>query len=369
MKSEHSVFIPEVHSEFTINQKLMTVENLKFMAYEFQKNGEPYEQEAGSFLLDWLQDKEYITVQTSGSTGKPKQIKVSKQAMINSALATGKFFKIQEGTTALHCLSSSYIAGKMMWVRAMILGWKIDMVPPRTNPLDSVYRQYDFCAMVPMQLDNSLNRLHLLKKLIVGGGRVSGHLKYLVRDSKTKIFETYGMTETLSHIAAKRINSKKNTKEEETIFKVLPNIEIKTDERDCLVIHAPLLQDKEIVTNDVVSLITPKKFILKGRIDNVVNSGGIKLFPEEIEKKLQLFMSYSYFLAGIPDKTLGEKLILIIEKTEDTADKENFLYIVKNVKTLSKYEIPKEVFFLPQFLRTESGKIQRSKTLKLLPEK
>src|SRR5690606_8856327 len=129
-------------------------------------------------------------VKTSGSTGVPKKIKVRKEHMINSALATGKFFELPPKSTALMCLPANYIAGKMMLVRAMVLGWELDLVPPTSNPLDQVYKTYDFCAMTPFQLDNSLGRLHLIKKLIVGGGAVSSQLQKRVQGLKTKVYET-----------------------------------------------------------------------------------------------------------------------------------------------------------------------------------
>ena len=146
----------------------------------------------GSFILDWLNGKSYVTVHTSGSTGTPKSIKVNKAHMVNSAKATAKHFNLPEKTTALLCLPAHYIAGKMMLVRAMVLGWRIDMAQPKTNPLDYVYRRYEFCAMTPLQLDNSLSRLHLLKKLIVGGGPISPSLYKRLQEVKTKIYETYG---------------------------------------------------------------------------------------------------------------------------------------------------------------------------------
>lgn len=355
-----------LHQDFKINQQGLNVENLKETAYNFIKEGEVYEQEVGSFLLDWVNDKDYIVVQTSGSTGKPKKIKVYKRHMVNSAEATGSFFGVQEGTTALLCLPASYIAGKMMLVRAMVLGWKIDLVPPKTNPLDTVYRHYDFCAMTPMQLDNSLNRLHLIKKLIVGGGKVSKNLIGLIQGIETKVFETYGMTETVSHIAAKRLNPKKKDKKDPKFFRALPNITLSIDDRDCLIVKAPKLSDKTIVTNDVVELKTYKKFKWKGRFDNVINSGGIKLFPEEIEAKLQLLIGHRFFITGIPDDTLGEKLVLIVEDGYHKQNAEILKGAIRELKTLSKYEIPKEIYFLPQFMGTENGKIQRSMTLELI---
>ncbi|MHA7057325.1 AMP-binding protein [Aquimarina sp. M1] len=366
MQKERTFSIPEIHEGFSINKQSSDTIGLQQIARVFIEEGEFYEQEVGYFLLDWLNDNDYIIVQTSGSTGKPKKIKVYKQHMINSAKATGAFFKVEADTTALLCLPAAYIAGKMMLVRAMILGWKIDLVPPKTNPLDTVYKQYDFCAMVPLQLDNSINRLHLIKKLIVGGGKVSENLKELIQGIKTKVFETYGMTETVTHIAARRINPKKKDKKEAKYFKALPNITLNTDERNCLIIKAPQLNEETIITNDVVELKTYKKFIWKGRFDNVINSGGIKLYPEEIETKLQLLIGHRFFIAGIPDNSLGDRVVLLVERDFDIVVKETLQEAMQHIRILTKYEIPKEIYFLPQFIETDNGKIQRAKTLEIV---
>ncbi|GGX04229.1 AMP-binding protein [Aquimarina muelleri] len=365
MQTNNTFSIPEIHKGFSINKNFLNKEGLKYFAHNLIKEGEVYEQEAGHFLLDWLSDKDHIVVKTSGSTGKPKKIKVFKQHMVNSAIASGKFFKLEEGTTALLCLPVNYIAGKMMLVRAMVLGWKIDLVPPKTNALDTVYKQYDFCAMVPLQLDNSINRLHLVKKLIVGGGPVSENLKKLVQGFKTKIYETYGMTETVSHIAARRINPKKKDKKDASFFKALPNITLSIDDRNCLIIKAPQLNKETIITNDVVELKTYKKFIWKGRYDNVINSGGVKLFPEEIEIKLQLLIGHRFFISSIPDDTLGDKVVLVIERNYDKTIHLTLKEEIQSLKTINKYEVPKEIYFLPQFIGTDSGKIQRTKTLEI----
>lgn len=366
MQLMKSYSVPEVHQSFKLNGYVYTNEELKMAAYGFKKNGELYEQEIGSFLIDWLSELPYMELQTSGSTGIPKKIKVFKAQMVNSALATGTFFKLAEDATALLCLSANYIAGKMMLVRAMVLGWRLDVVPYRVNPLDNVYRRYDFCAMVPLQLDNSLNRLHLIKKLIVGGGSVAAALKNQLQSVKTKVYETYGMTETVSHIAARRLNSNKKTKKERGFFKVLPNITITTDERGCLVIKAPKLCEETVVTNDIVAIHTYKKFEWKGRYDNVVNSGGVKLYPETIEMKLQPLISQRFFVCGIPDDSYGDRLILIIEDRYQERAKERFIMEISRTTTLAKYEIPKEIYFLPKFIETPTGKIQRVKTLALL---
>lgn len=360
-------FKSTVHKEFELNGNRYNGNELKEVAYSFVKEGEPFEEEVGAFLIDWFNARDYIEVNTSGSTGAPKAIRIRKEFMVNSAEATAKHFKLPEKTTALLCLPADFIAGKMMLVRAMILGWRLDMAQPRVNPLDNVYRRYDFCAMTPFQLDNSIGRLHLIKKLIVGGGVISGRIKALVHGINTKVYETYGMTETVSHIAARRINPKKE-KEETIPFKTLSKVSVAQDDRGCLIVKAPQVSTDPVVTNDVVELISYKKFIWLGRADNVVNSGGIKLHPERIELKLAPHMDVPFFIAGLPDDSLGERLVLLMETRDDS-----LAYAIRkkldakeNFSNLEKYEFPKEVYYLHDFDRTENGKLKRDSTLKRL---
>ncbi|SDS36856.1 O-succinylbenzoic acid--CoA ligase [Gillisia sp. Hel1_33_143] len=357
--------VPETHPAFKLNKQHYTNTELRQAAYNLIKEGEPYEEAVGDFILDWLKPSAFLEVQTSGSTGTPKKYKIRKEFMINSALATGKFFELEAGSHSLLCLPVNFIAGKMMMVRAMTLGWELDLVVPSSNPLDQVYKIYDFCAMTPFQLDNSIGRLHLIKKLIVGGGAVSLNLQKMVQGLQTKVYETFGMTETLSHIAARRLNPKKKKKQKQyTPFKVLPNVNISKDDRDCLVIKAPLVSKETIVTNDVVEIITYKKFLWKGRYDNVVNSGGVKLFPEAIERKISKVINNRIFVIGIPDDALGEKLILFVE-----ADFSEELLIelqekVAKLKSLERFEVPKKIYLIGKFEETPNGKIHRLNTLR-----
>lgn len=355
--------VPETHPAFKLNKLPYTNAELRQVAYNLIKEGEPFEEEIGDFILEWLKPSAFLEVQTSGSTGVPKKYKIKKEYMINSAKATGKFFEIEEGAHALMCLPVNYIAGKMMLVRAMTLGWELDLIPPSSNPLDQVYKIYDFCAMTPFQLDNSIGRLHLIKKLIVGGGAVSLNLQKMVQGLQTKVYETFGMTETVSHIAARRLNPNKK-KKQYTPFKVLPNINISKDERDCLIIKAPLVAGETIVTNDVVDIITYKKFLWKGRHDNVVNSGGIKLFPEEIERKLSKVINNRIFVTGVPDDSLGEKLILFVEADFSEEFLAELQEKIQTLKSLDKYEIPKKIYLIGKFEETPNGKIHRENTLR-----
>lgn len=340
-----------IHNFFKFNGVHFDSNGLRIAAYYLIKEGNEYEKSIGDFLLDWFDDNPYIDLQTSGTTGTPKIIRKNKQALVNSALATGDFFKLKPGDTALCCLPVQFIAGKMMLVRSFILGLEIDFVAPNSNPLENVNKKYDFVAMVPLQVQNSLNELHKVKKLIIGGAKMANSLENKLLNVSTKVYETYGMTETITHIAAKKIG--------ERVFSILPNVSISQNENDCLVIDAPQLSDERLITNDLVELINDHQFVLLGRIDNVVNSGGVKLIPEKIEEKLADAIAARFFVGGIPDADLGEKLVLVIEGEKQVLDDSIFT-------VLDKYEKPKAVFFVPEFEITESGKIKRKAILKAL---
>jgi len=355
--------IPETHPDFRLNKRHFTNAELKQIAYSYIKEGEPFEQQIGSFLLDWLKPISYIEVSTSGSTGKPKKIRLQKQHMINSAVATSKFFKLPAHTKALMCLPAEYIAGKMMMVRAMFLGWQLDTIPPTSNPLDQVLRVYDFSAMTPFQLDNSIARLHLVKKMIIGGGAVSPRLRKMLVGVDSILYETYGMTETCSHIAARKLNPKKK-KTFERPFKLMPNVSISQDDRGCVIIKAPNILEEEITTNDVVEIVTYKKFIWKGRYDNIINSGGIKLYPEQIEQKLNKVLDRRFFVTSMPDDFLGEKLILFVEDDFSEKTRDQLKEQIDTLKSLDKYEIPKKIYLVEKFEETPNGKIHRENTLK-----
>lgn len=337
-----------IHNHFRLNGHHFTKDDISVLAYEFIKEGNESEKYLGLFILDWFDENPEITLQTSGTTGKPKEIIVPKQAMIDSALATGDFFGLEPKNTALCCLPVNFIAGKMMLVRALILGLDMDFAEANSAPLKNSDKEYDFVAMTPMQVENSLDKLHLIKKLIIGGSKISRSLEEKLREIPTEIYETYASTETLTHIAARKIG-------EET-FKLLPDISISLDERECLVINASRISKDKIVTNDLTELKSENEFVWLGRIDNVVNSGGIKLFPEKIEPQLAGKIPHRFFLGGIPDSVLGEKLVLVIESEKYDFDTSVF-------DELDKYEKPKEIFFVSKFIETESGKIKRNEVL------
>ncbi len=347
-----------VHNRFKLNGYHYTYERLMEVAYSFVKEGVPFEQAIGEFLLQWLDYNDFIEVKTSGSTGIPKIIKLDKQAMVHSALATGNFFNLKPGNKALYCLPTSYIAGKMMLVRAFILGLEMDIIRPNTNlNIDSDVR-YNFCAMTPMLLENNIAKISNIETIIVGGAPVSNRLKETVRHISPNIYETYGMTETVSHIALKKLN--KIALEEQRnseYFKTLPDIDIDTDNRGCLVVKADRLSNKKIVTNDSVRLHSKNEFEWLGRYDNVINSGGVKLFPEQIEAKLQATINTRFFITALPDSSLGQQVVLVLEQDNNQVNESAF-------SNLSKFEKPKAIYNTSVFVETFSGKVQREDTLK-----
>ena len=344
----------KVHNRFKLNGIHFSFEDLKEVAYSFIKEGELFEQEIGAFLSDWIDHNDFILVKTSGSTGEPKTITLQKQAMVNSAIATGDFFKLVPGDSALLCLPATYIAGKMMLVRAIVLGLEIESVQPTTNPVFNTEKQYDFCAMIPAQAEKAMQKLNNIKTLIVGGAQVSSRLKEQFQKVTTNVYETYGMTETITHIAVKQINGKVTS-----YFTTLPNIVISQNTKECLVIDAPQLTVDQIITNDVVKLHSKTTFEWLGRVDNVINSGGVKLFPEQIEAKLQSKMGSRFFISSEADPTFGEVVIMIIEADTDTLNPNVF-------SDLNAIETPKQVYAISAFAETTSGKVNRTETLKSL---
>jgi O-succinylbenzoic acid--CoA ligase len=338
----------KVHNLFKLNGIHLDRDDLCMVAYSFIKEGLDFQKAVGDFLLDWFDDKSYIDMNTSGTTGSPKLIRIEKKAMVESALATGEFFGLHPGNKVLHCLPTNYVAGKMMFVRSFILGLDMDFVAPNSHPLENNDEKYDFCAMVPLQAKNSIDKLSNIKKIIIGGGKVHKSLEQELVKVPSEIYETYGMTETITHIAAKRIGME--------AFTVLPHVSVSVDENNCLVILAKHISDEKIITNDIVKLISDKQFIWLGRFDNIINSGGIKLIPEQIEQKLSTLIPRRYFVYGEPDDDLGEKLVLYVEGEPLKINESVF-------NVLDKYEKPKEIFFIPKFKQTATGKIIRNESL------
>ncbi|MEH0007957.1 MAG: AMP-binding protein [Flavobacteriales bacterium] len=311
-----------------------------------------------SFVELWFSEVP-IRQKTSGSTGVPKEIEIDRAAMRASARMTCAHFGLRRGETALLCLSVSYIAGKMMIVRALESGLRLFLVEPQGNPLAQLDVPIRFAAMIPTQVWAAIQDLDRIDELIIGGAATPAPLAAALQQKRTRCWATYGMTETLSHVALRPLNGVNRR----ALYRGLPGVRFAQDERGCLVVEASALGIRKWTTNDVVDRVGETEFRWLGRIDNAINSGGIKVFPERIEEELSRCFSHRFFIGKEPDPKWGEKLILLVEGSPFSLERSFFQGM-----GLMPYEIPKTVYFLPRFVETPSGKIQRAETLRRLVE-
>ncbi len=320
-------------------------------------------QDIDHFLDLWHDKSETITINTSGSTGKPKSIRVRKNAMIQSARMTGHFFGFKPGQSSLLALSTKYIAGMMQVVRALEFNLELIVTPVSGNPLLEVIDQaIDFAAFVPFQVEQMLsdtetkNKYAKIRNVIIGGAPVNHDLEAKIGKLENHNFATFGMTETVSHVALRKIGHSQ-------VYKALPSIQFSSGSEGRLIIHAPQFSESELVTNDCADLTDEYHFRWLGRLDYVINSGGIKMHPEMIEKKLvEILADLRYYIIGEADLTLGEKVVLVIEGEPFQKGKMDLL-LSKIKDVLEKYEVPKDIVFMKNFQETATGKIVR-----LLPE-
>lgn len=338
----------------------------------------PYFQATLSFCRQWLSGVSSFMLYTSGSTGTPKPITITRSQMEASARMTIKALQLDTSDTALVCLNTAYIAGKMMLVRGFEAGMDLVIVQPSSLPFIEVPAgmTIHFTAMVPLQVQatlasedvNQAARLNELKALLIGGAAVSYPLQQAIHQNITApVYSTYGMTETVSHIALKRLNGP-----EQKAYKVLNGIHIGTDERGCLTIQGTVTNGQQLVTNDVVQLTDAKHFIWIGRADHIINSGGVKIFPEKVESVIaqilhQATVTVRFFIAGIPDTRLGEKVVLVLEGNPLQPHTEEKLRASLS-QQLHPYELPKHIYYVREFTTTATGKIQRQQTLNSINE-
>ena len=361
-------------TDIIIDGKRYTRENLNEIENESVRD----------FLIEWFSDSLTVNLHTSGSTGVPKLIVAEKSRMIASARMTLDYLKLKPADTALLCLSVNYIAGKMMIVRVIVGGLNLLIGDVSSNPLQNEDRHVDFAAMVPLQVYNSYRdksgRFSRIGKVIIGGGAIDRNEENLYSTLPNEIYATYGMTETLSHIAMRRINGESRS----AYFTPMNGVDVwvKEDENDtrcyektgALVIKAPSLCAETLYTNDNVEMMPDGAFRILGRKDNVVCSGGIKLQIEEIESKLTPYIKCGFAISSVPDEKLGEKLVLVIEDSKERHVATSSSALLSSylgfdlTACLEKYEIPKEVFYILHLPRTESGKIARAVLKQMLSE-
>ncbi|MFA8451508.1 MAG: AMP-binding protein [Bacteroidales bacterium] len=318
------------------------------------------------FLEQWINHKSYIIARSSGSTGIPKEIRLQKSYMICSALRTGKFFDFQAEEKVLLPIPIRYIGGMMMIVRALVFDLDLYVRPARAYPFYPMTFDFDFSPMTPMQaydlLSDEKGKAFFLsiRNIILGGSGVSEELQSKIEDLPNRVYSTYGMTETISHIALRSLNQPK-----EEFYKVLPGIEIDSDADNCLIIKDE--SGSCFKTNDIVLIQDKNQFIVKGRKDNIINSGGKKIIPEELEKRIEnlLTLKNSFFVFGIDNERFGDKLCLLEEVKEGmVSDFDIFNCELLKVE-LEKNCCPKEFFSIDSFVYTDTGKINRKASIEL----
>ena len=331
------------------------------------------------FLSEWNNGSDRVLVHTSGSTGKPKPMMVEKKRMLNSARITCDFLGLKPGDSALLCMSLDYIAGKMVVVRSIERHLHLISVSPSGHPLKDINEEITFAAMVPMQVYNTLQvpeereRLTHIRHLIIGGGAIDASLEKELQalPGNIAIWSTYGMTETLSHIALRRINGA----EASEWYQPFDSVKISQTEEGCLVIDAPLVCSETLVTNDIVEIesyiynkvekhdkveknevVEKLRFRIKGRKDNVICSGGIKIQIEEVEALLKPHLEKPFMLAKKKDEKFGEIAVLLSEDKEIKTVEAT----IRRLLSDHKYWIPREFLHVDHLPLTETGKPKRS---------
>ena len=342
----------------------MTRLDLDFSKYSINQI---IEKHRGHLELEWQNDvlnflenyykNDSFDCFTSGSTGIPKKNTFSKAQMQYSANSTLKYFNLQKGDSVFLSLSVNFIAGKMMLVRAIEGKLKLTVVRASSNPLQYIQKDehFKFTPLVPMQLFELLKSksdIRSLGKLLIGGGEVSQNLIDLLKDQKIEVWSSFGMTETITHFALKKISPI-----QDEFYKCLPDYFLSEDENNCLIISNPFLLNKPFESKDVVSLNSPINFNFIGRLDNMINSGGVKIFPEVVEQKLKGIIPVEFIITSISDEKLGQKVVLVYE-----GNSFDFTTVVQQkIKLrLSAFEYPKTYVSIDFFPRTASGKVVRN---------
>lgn len=326
------------------------------------------------FIAEWNNDDGCVLVHTSGSTGKPKPLRVEKKRMIASAIVTCRFLGLDNTDTALLCMPLDYIAGKMVVVRSMACGMRLISVKPSSHPLKDLEEVPTFAAMVPLQVFSSMQdkverqKLMKIRNLIIGGGAIDKALENQLRQFPNAVWSTYGMTETLSHVALRRVSGK-DASEYYTPF---DGIEVSAASDGRLRIFAPEICPELLETNDIVEFSSNgRDFKVLGRVDNVIDSGGIKIQIEQVEKTLHDVVPYDFVITKMADKKFGEAVAMVIAMP----DLENGIMQNKELERLkekindsldNKYYRPRSYFIVESIPRTGTGKIARKEVEKLL---
>ncbi len=332
-----------------------------------------YLAKAYDFIKSWQSGQTSFGLQTSGSTGSPKVIALTRHQLRSSASMTGRALKLGAGTRALVCLNVEYIAGVMMLVRGMELGWKLTIIPPVSNPLKQITPDisFDFVAMVPMQLSACLDDpetrtgVGRLGKVLLGGAPIGVQLLKQIKSLCIPVYQSYGMTETVSHVALRKLNGTDRV----SAYQFLPGVTAGLDERGCLHVSGEMTNGELVQTNDLVEMNSDHEFTWLGRYDNVINSGGVKIILDRLDDEIALvfdalYLKQAYFSWYQEDERLGQKLILFVE---GKVDEETAMILINEIrKRVSAYQTPKHVYFVNRFEKTPTNKIDKRRTAAVL---
>ena len=314
-------------------------------------------QDLEAFLQEWHNDEPTVWVHTSGSTGTPKPLQVEKERMMASARLTCSFLGLKEGDSVLLCMPLQYIAGKMVVVRSLIAGLRLIPIAPSGHPLKDLKETPTFAAMIPMQVYNTLQvpeeraRLMEIKHLIIGGGAIDDTLAHELKDFPNHVWSTYGMTETLSHIALRRLNGT-DTSDWYTPFE---QVRIQLSEEGTLIIHAPNVCSEELKTNDIAEINEEGKFRILGRKDNTINSGGVKIQIEQVESRLKKHLDTPFLISARRDAKFGEIVVLLYNKVGNEDDIRRICEM-----ELPTYWVPKAYIGVDELPMTGTGKPDRA---------
>lgn len=326
-----------------------------------------YEKSVLKFIIDWVNQKNSWTITTSGSTGKPKSISLNRNLMKYSAYQTIHALKIQKQANSLLSINANFVGGKMMIVRSLENNMNIVVQNPSTKGLkpSNLKHPIHFAAFVPIQILSFLRdsqqrkALNNIDKVIIGGAPLPHEAINEIQGFNTHFWQTYGMTETYSHVALRQLNGINKT----AYFKATGDILFSVDSSNRLQLKGTITNHEVLKTNDIIKLIDEKNFEWFGRYDNIINTGGIKVSPEDLENRLfsmhqQILGSHNFFISSLPDKNLGEKLVLYIEGEID-----EYLLLNEMKISFSKYEIPKMIISKSEFVYTQTGKINREASI------
>ena len=309
-----------------------------------------------SFLEEWNSEANRFSIMSSGTTGEVKEMSFSKEALTTSANITLASFKLKKGDLVLQALPLSFVAGKMMLVRAIIGRLRLKLVIPTANPIKDLNDNYTFTAFTPHQLKTILiespEKINLFSTIIIGGSKVDKNLEKRLASFSAIFYETFGMSETLTHVAIRQMNGKKKS----SYFKILEGFKWEVTTKGCLQISAEHIKGSPIITQDLIERIDEDHFLWLGREDNVINTGGVKVYPEIIEKKLMDSITQPFVISKSKDGRLGEKVVIYFEL-------EHKDYISSNpleYRGLSVFEKPKEIKFIAKFPRNKNGKVIRT---------